>query len=335
MIGVAVQDYLRSGRTAVWEPIFWDGTSVIVIAGLFVLPRKIMRDSDRFLAQPVQWAIVQLYWLPLLCGGFVCVEFGIRHAFYALLGLEYRHEGWGNVFLYESTKITLFYCGYVTVLFGALSFRALASEKERAERSVALLRRAQLQNLTQQVQPHFLFNALNTISSLMYADVARADSMLSKLAEILSAAVDLGREPENSLGREMELLRSYADLMEERFSDRVEIAWQVDERLFGCKVPAFGMQPMLENVFKHTVERKNCRVRITISVRRESETLVLAVEDDAGRLARGPDAVTDGGVGTSNLRERLAARYGEQACFELTQLAPAGVRSEIRLPCVS
>ena len=94
------------------------------------------------------------------------------------------------------------------------------------------------------------------------------------------------------------------------------------------------MQPLLENVFKHTVERRRGVTKIDISAKQDGDSLVLVVRDDAGMLAAN-GATGGAGIGVSNLRERLRALYGEQAALRLVQLEPAGVRAEMRLPCVS
>jgi LytS/YehU family sensor histidine kinase len=117
--------------------------------------------------------------------------------------------------------------------------------------------------------------------------------------------------------------------MAERFTDRVAIDWRIDEDTLGCVVPVMSLQPLVENVFKHTVERRRQPTRITVSARRDANELVVAVEDDCGTLA--PDAPA--GIGISNLRERLAALHAGRARFSLTQLSPAGVCAEMRLPC--
>jgi LytS/YehU family sensor histidine kinase len=288
---------------------------------------------------------------------FVPIAFGIRHGVYALAGRPYRHEPWPQTYLYEDVKITVFLSLFTLVTFGVLSFI-------RAEQTRASLREAQLAQLTQQIQPHFLFNALNTVSSLMHTDVARADAVLIQLSDMLRATLEVSGAQTAPLSTELRLLRGYARLMEERFDDRVAISWSVDESLADCPVPVMSLQPLLENVFKHTVERRRGLTRIAITARRApgASALLLAIEDDAGRLppsaaataasappadacdadadrlpdaSPAPAAWCAPGVGLRNVRERLDALYAGQATLTLTQLEPAGVRAELRLPCAS
>lgn len=185
------------------------------------------------------------------------------------------------------------------------------------------------------MQPHFLFNALNTVSALMREDVDRADTMLARLADVLRATLETGARPQVPLAAELRLLRGYAELMAERHADRVTLAWQVDTGVEACAVPVMCLQPLLENVFHHTVERRRGHVHIVLSARGEAGRLVLAVEDDAGQLPTGSSTGQGTGTALRNLRERLQALHGDDASLSLTQLAPAGVRAQIVLPCVS
>ncbi|MGV7206918.1 sensor histidine kinase [Oxalobacteraceae bacterium A2-2] len=332
MIATAVQDYLRDGGHELWKPVLWEGSSAVVGTLLLLLQRRATRRHDHLVTQPARWFARQLPWLLVYWAAFVPLAFGIRHAVYALAGQRYTHGGWAEVFLYEDIKMTVFFSIFVIILFGVLSYHALQQEKLLAAQADAALRETRLHQLTQQIQPHFLFNALNTISSLMHSDVQRADAMLVQLADVLRATLDAGGQPQVALETELRLLRGYAALMAERFADRVEIAWDIDPAALACEVPVMSLQPLLENVFKHTVERRRQPTRIAISARREDGALVLRLEDDAGRLAD-CDRPPSSGIGVQNLRRRLEALHGDAASFELIQLQPAGVRAEMRLPC--
>jgi two-component sensor histidine kinase len=332
----AVQEYLRDEHHDIWKPILWESSSALTGTVLLLLQRHFTRKYDHLLHSPARWFARQLVWLPVYWVAFVPFAFGMRHAVYGMAGQIYTHTPWLQTYLYEDIKMTVYFSIFTTIMFGVLSYHAMQNEKLRVERANAAMREAQLLTLTQQMQPHFLFNALNTISSLMHSDVARADAMLIQLADVLRATLDVSGQHSVSLEVELRLLRGYAALMSERFSDRVQIVWQVDDALLGVQVPVMSMQPLLENIFKHTVEKRRQSTAITIAVLREGDEVVLRLEDDGGTLpAVAPEVPAAGGIGVRNLRERLAALYGERAAFTLTQLAPAGVRAEMRLPCVS
>jgi len=323
MVATAVQEFLRDDSGPLWQPILWESSSALAATLLIAIQRLATRRHDGLLATPARWFMRQALWLPGWWLLFVPLAFGVRHAVYALAGMQYQHEPWLETVIYEDVKISVFFAMFTLITFGVLSFRA-------AEQANAQLRAAQLAQLTQQMQPHFLFNALNTISSLMHTDVERADATLVQLADVLRATLDVSGQQQAPLSTELRLLRGYARLMQERFADRVQIDWDIDATAGACLVPVMSMQPLLENVFKHTVEKRRGLTRVLVSARRDGPQLVLAIADDAGTLAA---SAREGGIGTANLRQRLSALHGVDASLELAQLQPAGVRAEVRLPC--
>jgi sensor histidine kinase YesM len=336
MVAVAVQDYQANNHDGqIWKPVLWESSSMVVATFLLLVQRRGTRGIDALVTSPWRWFAAQALWLPMYWIAFVPLAFGIRSAVYRLAGQVYTHAPWPHVFLYESIKISIFIGLFTVIRFGILSFRALLEAKLRAEQSNALLRQAQLQQLAQQMQPHFLFNALNTISSLMHSDVDKADATLVRLAEVLRATLAHGDGQEAPFDAELRLARGYAQLMAERFDGRVEIAWDIDAGVHGVLLPVMSLQPLLENVFKHTVERQRGPTRIAVSAARAEQQLVVRIADDRGTLATGTATGASPGIGLANLRERLARLYGQEASLTLSQLAPAGVCAELRVPCAS
>jgi two-component system LytT family sensor kinase len=176
----------------------------------------------------------------------------------------------------------------------------------------------------------------------MHTDVDRADATLMQLADVLRATLEHSGQQQAPLATELRLLRGYAQLMGERYADRVRIAWHIDDTVLDCQVPLMSMQPLLENVFKHTVEQRRRETAITISAQRDGTDLLLRIEDDSGRLSEDKPLATQaashaasqgGGIGLRNLRERLAVLHGDAGSLRLEQREPAGVRAEMRLPC--
>lgn len=332
MVSVAVQDYSRDEGRAYWQPVLWETSSMVAATILLLIQGHFTRPhDDRLLSRPARWFGLQLLWLPIYWIGFVPIAFGIRHGVYALAGQVYEHEPWAETFFYESLKLSVFILLFFLIRFGILSYHQLLEEKVRVERANALLRQAQLQRLAQQMQPHFLFNALNTISSLMHTDVDKADATLIQLAEVLRTTLDVSDLHEAPLSTELRLAQGYARVMQERYADRVGIDWRIDDGALACPLPVMSIQPLLENIFKHTVEQRRQRTRIAVSARRDGGELLVTLEDDTGLLA--PSSTP--GIGLANLRERLDVLYGGRASLALSQLTPAGVRAEMRVPCAS
>ena len=216
---------------------------------------------------------------------------------------------------------------WMGLIFG---FDAFARSQEQHERLLALqksLAEAQLAHLKAQLRPHFFFNALNTISALMHVDVPRADRLLSRLADLLRATLQWCDKEIKSLREEIRMLELYAQVMQERFADRVALSWKVDDAALSGTIPALLLQPLLENAFKHGVERSRDAVRIEIEGRREGDRLHIAIRNTGSTLAGGSPE----GVGLRNCRERLAVLYGDAAKLQLTQL-PDGVEASVTLP---
>jgi two-component system LytT family sensor kinase len=337
MILVAIQDFQRNEHSPdIWKPILWEGSSALVASVLVLVQLRYGRSPDELLGRPLRWFARQALWLPFWWIAFTPLAFGIRHGVYALLGATYEHGPWPGVFVYEAMKISIFVGLFMAVRFGIKSYLALIEARLRAQEAIALQQQAQLHRLAQQMQPHFLFNALNTISSLMHVDVDKADATLIQLAGVLRATLALGDAIEAPLQAELDIARGYVGVMAERFAGRVEIAWRIDDALLAQPLPVMSMQPLLENVFKHTVEKRRGLTHIEISAQREHDALVLRVDDD-GRLE---DTAANGmrqgcGIGLANLRARLAALHGPRASLSLAAREEGGVRAELRVPCAS
>jgi len=324
MATVAVQDHLREGYGDLWRPLLWEGSSCLVASVMLAVLWHRAPRHDAVLTQPARWFGRQLRWLPLLAPLFVVAIYAIRHGVVSLVGHTYSHEPWPQVFLYECTKFALFYMLFVAVVFGLRTHAALAEQRLRTQA-------AQLAQLTQQLEPHFLFNALNTIASTIHGDPELADSMLTRLAALLRATTDLTRRPTCTLDEELRLLEGYTSIMCERFADRVSLEQQVDPAARACRVPTLSVQPLMENAFRHGVERSSEPTRVVLRASRQADRLRVEVEQSRG----GVDAAPPVGVGLSTLRDRLAALHGARAQVGLEALPGGGARAWFELPAVT
>jgi LytS/YehU family sensor histidine kinase len=156
-----------------------------------------------------------------------------------------------------------------------------------------------------------------------------------QLAGVLRATLALGDAHEAPLQAELDIARAYAGVMAARFAGRVEIGWRIDDALLARPLPVMSLQPLLENVFKHTVEKRRGLTRIEVSAHADDGALVLRVDDDGDGPIGGNTAGGACGIGLANLRARLAALYGERASLALGTRAEGGVRAELRVPCAS
>lgn len=322
MLVIAVQEHARQPLPAWWKPLLWEGSSCLVASGLLASMWRRSWTVDAWLGQPLKWFARHLRWLPLLAPAFVLAIYGLRHAVYAALGQTYDHAPWPQVFAYECTKFALFYTLFVAGVFGLRTHAALLEQRLRT-------REAQLAQLAQQIEPHFLFNALNTIAATIHTDPDKADALLTRLAALLRAATDLTRRPWCTLADEIALLQGYAAIMLERFGERVQLHWQIDDAARGCRVPTLAVQPLLENAFRHAVERSSEATTLWVRASCRGARLRVEVEQSRGEL----DPAAMPGTGLDTLRRRLQAGCGDQAEVRLERRQPAGVRAWFELPC--
>ena len=214
---------------------------------------------------------------------------------------------------------------YVVILVASW---ALDRERRAAELEAGLAR-ARLEALQRQLDPHFLFNALHAVSSLMYDNVRAADAMLSRLAELLRRSLARGGAAEVTLAEELELLRDYLAVEELRLDERLRVAEDVDPAALAVRVPPLSLQPLVENAVRHAVAPRPTGGSIAIAARRDGDDLCIDVVDDGPGLP--PDGVREG-IGLANTRARLAALYGPRGRMSLAPAGAAGVRAILRVP---
>ncbi len=296
--------------------MFYETSSLLAATGVAAWRWRRSPRDDAWLFQPRQWFWRVLRWTPLVALAFVAAVYALRHGVRATFGLGYEHQPWAEVLVYECLKFSVFYLLFGGVQFALRSHGALAAERLRAEQLQRLSAQARLVQLTQQMQPHFLFNALNTIAALVHNDPDGADAAIVRLAALLRAATDAARRPLHPLADELALAHSHAALMQQRFGPgRVRVLWH--EQAVAVDVPALSLQPLLENAFVHAVAPRSALTTITVTVQRTGLRLRLSVADDGDDVLPGtlPDA--EPGVALANLRERLQALYGSRASFAL------------------
>jgi two-component system, LytTR family, sensor kinase len=227
-----------------------------------------------------------------------------------------------------------FYVGdtwmYCCIVFAFLAWRFAEETRLRAlreERLQTKLARAELQVLKMQLQPHFLFNTLNTIYHLAPQNSRKAQAMIARLAELLRLSLDHVSSNTVPLQRELEFLNSYLEIEKARFEERLTILMDIAPDANEALVPNMLLQPLVENAIRHGVSKKAAGGTITIAANRVDKRLQLSITDD-GRLSV---KTGGGGIGLSNTRARLTQLYGEDFRFELTPTAE-GTRVELDLP---
>jgi hypothetical protein len=312
MITVQMQDALRNGYSW-WEPILWEGSSMLAATCWLLLAMRALEYHARYLDRPLTWFGCHLRWLPLFAVTFIPAVYAMRYGVYHLAGRTYHHPPWSFVLVSECVRLTLFTVLWLGILFGLDAYGQWQSQRGRVLALQKALAESQLARLQAQLRPHFFFNALNTISALMHVDVARADRLVAGLGDLLHISLRSGEQEMTPLREELRSLQLYAQIMQERFRDRVTLNWDEDPGATDTPVPALLLQPLLENAFRHGVERNTVPVHIDVSARRAGDSLDVVIRNTGSRLA--PDYAE--GVGLRNCRERLRIIYGEAAALQV------------------
>lgn len=327
MITTAVQSELRHPEVSWWEPILWEGSSALFATCWMLIAWRASEHYAQYLDRPLVWFGYHLRWLALAIPTFIAAMYAVRHGMSELVGRTYPHPPWLWVFVNWTLQILLFAGLWLGILFGFESYTQLQIHRRRLLEVQKALTEAQLARLKGQLRPHFFFNALNTISALMHVDVARADRLVAGLGDLLHISLRWGEQEMTPLREELRSLELYAEIMHERFRDRVTLNSHVDPSILDTPVPSLILQPLLENAFRHGVERSTVPVRIDVTARREGNSLSLVVSNTGSSLA--PDYRE--GVGLRNCRERLSIIYGEAAALQVRDEG-ASVAARVSIP---
>jgi two-component system, LytTR family, sensor kinase len=314
-------------EVAAWKPLVWEISSVIVI---FTLIPFVVRFERRFRldAHPrwrafVAHAAAAVVFSALHIAGILA----LREAAYGIAG---QHYDYGNLpvrAFYELQKDLITYVVILVVIFANREFQVRRSADLRAAELAIELSQARLKHLTAQIEPHFLFNALNAISNRMHEDVDAADRMISALGDLMRAAYDSDNHVLVPLARELEWLRGYASMMTERFRGQLSFELKVGPGLNAVQVPRLLLQPLVENALKHGLAAG--RGNLSVDVYRQESTLHYTISDDGIGI---DDTTIKAGTGLSNVQRRLELLFPGTHTFTLAAREPQGTVVGLSFP---
>lgn len=311
-------------------PFIWEGTGYL--SGYLLLPIPYVA-----LVNAPSMAQGRRRFLAIHAAAFVLLSALLPPLFLAMRHGIFRLAGWGTydygVLAYQLPMEWLKLAFWYVIGMGlALFWRHRQEARVREAREAGLrvqLQEARLAALAAQVDPHFLFNALNTISSVMYEDLSRADGLLASLARMLRDGLEAGG-PLWPLRREQEHLTAYLDFALARFGDRLSVRVDLADAPLEAVVPRFCLQRLVENSLKHQDPTR--ALHIAIRGARTSEGLTLEVVDNGPGPVDPAAALNGNGVGLRNLRETLALQFGDAATLAMDHGASQGCRVRLRLP---
>ncbi|MBK7865344.1 MAG: histidine kinase [Archangiaceae bacterium] len=253
------------------------------------------------------------------------VLWAVRPPLFALAGVQVtRHAPTLLDFAAQVPHDVLSYAACLGGLYLLASFQSLREREQR-------LARAELHALRLKLRPHFLFNALNAISSTMYEDPARADTLLSQLADLLRASLRSVDTEDLSLREEVVALRQYCALLTARFGDLLVVELDVQPGVEQQRVPSMILQPLVENAVHHGNLKDGKPGRITVRAWGEPSAVCLEVWDDGAGAPAGKDVLA-AGVGLSSTVDRLRHRFGDAHRFHARNAEGGGFIVSLRLP---
>ncbi len=236
--------------------------------------------------------------------------------------------------LFELMRLRFVAPVYLVQLLGAhlfLYYRASRERERRALLAEARLAEARLLALQAQLQPHFLFNALNAVSGLIHDQPRQADAMVCALSDLLRAVLSASGRREVPLSWELDFVDRYLAVQRIRFSDRLSVSNHTDPAALAAAVPPLLLQPLVENAIVHGLAPRAAPGSVAVFARRAGDRLVLTVTDDGVGL--GPNPRPGAGTGLKNIRARLDAQYGGAAHLRVEpNPAGAGVVATVELP---
>lgn len=244
-------------------------------------------------------------------------EFGYIGYFSGILGYSYfLMLGWSGLY------------------FALKYYRLLQQEMARSIRAESLAHESQLRMLRYQLNPHFLFNTLNAISTLILEKRNEdANNMLGKLSHFLRYSLDKDPMQRVDLEHEINTMKLYLEIEQVRFDDRLKVEFDVDDKVRTALVPSMILQPLVENAIKYAVASRESGGIIAIHAKRQGDELQLRVVDDGPGIARKDGELPRfSGVGIANTRDRLAQLYGSRHRCEFVDAEPHGLVIDIRIP---
>jgi two-component system LytT family sensor kinase len=243
---------------------------------------------------------------------------------------------WGRFAFHANAELisnmAIFWCAFG--LFRGLTYYQKFREKESAATQLKTeLVNSQIRALRMQLNPHFLFNTMNSISSLMQTDIAAADNMLEQLSSLLRITLERGEVQLIPLSDEIEFIEMYLAMQDRRFGGRVHQEISVEPDLHDALVPAMLLQPIIENAYTHGLSKLDKDGRLVVRATRRKAILKISVTNSGTGLSYGPTTANPRqGVGLANVQDRLRLHYGIDQSITLVQLLNGDVEARITLP---
>jgi len=319
-----------------WTPLLrqelkdWYACGFLSIGVLWVAARNPLEPR-----RTGKWLLIHF-----LCGLVFSALYALLTAWLVAGERSVMHPGKILTFSYLLRTVGFNYCVVNLIMYwfavlAQLGWTYYQSYRERERQTAALQRElveARLQALRMQLNPHFLFNTLHAVSSLIHDDPEAADRVVARLSELLRLSLDQSKPQEVCLNEELSFLDRYLEIELTRFADRLHVEKRIQPEALEALVPYLILQPLVENAIRHGIEPREDPGHLAISARRNNGRLELRVADNGAGLGGSGAAQPKEGIGLSNTRSRLRHLYGEDFRFELTEGGNGGLEALIEIP---
>lgn len=332
----ALQEYvvLRSTPSAV--PL-WKSMEIWTIYGLitgggFLVARRIF--SERIHTASWQYCVTRI--LPLSIVLAIVEEMAFAAIWPRIMRPRVYHSYWdllGRVLRGDCITVLAFFWIAMFVVRGIGYYERFRSQQLAASQLQTELVNARLNALQMQLNPHFLFNTMNGISSLIHVDQTAADRVLEQLSRLLRMTLDRRDQQQVALREEVEFIQAYLEIQQMRFGQRVKYKIEVAPETWDALIPTMILQPIVENAYKHGLSARTEGGEIRIRTTTEGSALIVSVLNTGPGLA--PTTTSNGrrsGIGISNVKARLQLHYRNQQSFSLREPGPGLTEATITLP---
>jgi two-component system, LytTR family, sensor kinase len=362
-VSVGTRGIGRIIKLTLWAFIFWTALGVFFASQIFFLanePKSVWLAIGAFaLAAPrwYSWGLLTplVFWVDRHVGrgrslasrvalhfplglGFTCLSIGLR-----LITRTFRGFQWpASIFAFFWERFHWDVIIYAVLAGVSISrdYAAQVRDRDREAHRLALeaadlekrLVEARLQTLRAQVQPHFLFNALNTVSAFTETNPQLARRLMEQLGDLLRASLTHAARPLVTLGEELTFLDDYLAIESARFEGRMTVSVEVDDGLLDVMVPSFLFQPLVENAIRHGIAPRLSGGHVGVSATRNGSSVKLRVRDNGVGLTPDWQFARNAGVGLTNVASRLEYLYGHRDLMKIEPLASGGVEVRLDLP---
>lgn len=330
-VDVVMQYRLRGDEPAPWSAVLFVSGDWLLYAlltpAVFAIARRWPLERPHLVRRAALHLLVSLLFCAAWAGAGTVLRMVLEPA--ALSdGAGLHFVGWLFITLPFGVAVYLAVVG----IEHAIRYYDEAREREiQVARLSEQLSGARFSALQAQLNPHFLFNTLNTIAVLVRdGDRTGAVRIVEQLSDVLRRTLSRHRANEVTLQEELELVRQYLAIEQVRFSDRLRITFEIDDAVLSAAVPSFALQHLVENAIRHGIARRLEAGQVTVTARRDGDSLEMSVSDDGPGIDVQTASPTRHGI--ENTRERLRALYGERASLVVARGAIGGTIATLRLP---